>query len=70
MPCGITDRIGLRLDDAAAEPAIIGIMDRYFANQVACQLHGIHRQFGSTETPKTPMGNYLAYAFHQEPYNA
>jgi hypothetical protein len=48
---GITDRISLRLDDAPAEPAIIGIMDHYFADQVACQLHSIHWEFGSTETP-------------------
>jgi hypothetical protein len=53
----ITDRISFRLDDAPTEPAIAGIMDRYFANQVACQLHGIHRKFGSTETPKTAKGN-------------
>jgi hypothetical protein len=61
---GITDRISLRLDDALAEPAIIGIMDRYFANQVARQFHSIHREFRSTETPKTTNGNCLAYAFH------
>jgi hypothetical protein len=54
---GITYRIGLRLDDAPGEPAIIGIIvrivDHYFANQVTCQLHGIHGEFGPTKTPKT-----------------
>jgi hypothetical protein len=50
---GIADRISLRFNDAAAEPAIIGIVDHYFANQVACQFHGIHREFRSTEMPKT-----------------
>ena len=64
MTGGITNRISLRLDDAPAEPAVIGIMDRYFANQVTCQLHSIHREFRSTETPKTTKGNRLAYAFH------
>ena len=39
-------------------------MDRYFANQVARQLHGIRREFRSAETPKTTQGNRLAYAFH------
>ncbi|MGA3240507.1 MAG: hypothetical protein ABSG03_29890 [Bryobacteraceae bacterium] len=34
MPCRITDRISLRLDDAPAEPAIIGIMDHYFAVEI------------------------------------
>jgi hypothetical protein len=61
---GITDRISLRLDDAPAEPDITGIMNRYFANQVARQLHSIHREFRSTEAPKTTNGNCLAYAFH------
>src|SRR5580704_9350265 len=61
---GITCRIGLRLDDASAEPAIVGIVDRYFANQVACQLHSIHRQIRSTETTKAKNGNRLTYAFH------
>jgi hypothetical protein len=30
----------------------MGIMDHYFANQVASQLESIHRQFRSMETPK------------------
>ena len=64
MTGGITDRISLSLDDAPAEPAIMGIMDHYFANQVACQFHSIHREFRSTETPKTKKRNRLAYAFH------
>jgi hypothetical protein len=34
----MTDRISLRLDDPSAEPAIIVIVNQYFANQVACQL--------------------------------
>jgi hypothetical protein len=42
---GITDGISLRLDDAPTEPAIIGIMDRYFANQVMRQLHSVNREF-------------------------
>jgi hypothetical protein len=50
---GITDRISLRLDDAPAEPALVGIVDHYFADQVARQLHSIDREFCSTETPKT-----------------
>jgi hypothetical protein len=61
---GITDRIRLRLDDAPAEPAIVGIMDRYFANQVARQFHSIDREFRSTKTPKTTKGNRYAYPFH------
>ncbi len=64
MTGGITDRIGLRLDDAPAEPAIIGVMNHYFANQVARQLHSIRREFGSAETSKTTKGNRLACAFH------
>jgi hypothetical protein len=56
---GITDRIGLRLDDAPAEPAIVGIMDHYFANEVARQLHSIHRELRSTETAETRKGNCL-----------
>jgi hypothetical protein len=62
---GITDRISLRLDDAPAEPAIIEIVDYYFANQIACQFHSIHREFGSTETPKTTKGNRFAGVFHK-----
>ena len=38
---GITDRMSLRLDDAPAEPAVIDIMDDYFAKQVARQMHAI-----------------------------
>ena len=54
-----------------AEPAIIGIMNRYFANQVTRQLHSIHREFRSTETPKTTNGNCLALALgDQEPSDA
>jgi hypothetical protein len=45
-----------RLDDAPGEPALIGIMDHYFANQVRRQLHSIRREFRSTETPKTIEG--------------
>ena len=51
MRGGVTDRISLRLDDVPAKPAIIGIVNHYFANQVARQLHSIHREFCSTETP-------------------
>jgi hypothetical protein len=61
---GITDRISLSLDDAPAEPAIIGIMDHYFPNQVTRQFHRIHREFPSTETPKTKKRDSLAYLFH------
>ena len=64
MTGGITDRISLCLDDAPTEPAIIGIMNHYFANKVARQLHGIHRKFGPTDTPKTITRNRLACAFH------
>ena len=64
MTGGITDRISLRFNDTPAEPAIIGIVDRDFANQVVRQLHSIHREFRSAETPKTTKRNCLAYAFH------
>jgi hypothetical protein len=60
----MTDRISLRLDDAPAEPAIVGIMHCYFANQVGRQLHSIHRELRSTETPKTTKGELFAYAFY------
>jgi len=39
--------------DAPTEPAIIGIMNCYFANQLACELPNIHWEFRSTETPTT-----------------
>jgi hypothetical protein len=64
VPSRITDRVSLRLDDAPAEPAIRGIMDHHFANQVARQFHSIDREFGSTEAPKTKKGNCFDHAFH------
>jgi hypothetical protein len=60
MAGGITDWISFRFDDAAAEPAVIGIVDHYFANQVARQLHTIRRQFRSPETPQTTNGIHLS----------
>ena len=52
-----------RQADASAEPAIIGIMNRYFANQSACELHNIHWELRSTETPKTTNVNLLPTDF-------
>ncbi len=63
VPCGITDGISFRLDDAPAKPAIVGIVHRYFANQVARQLHSTDREFCLTETPETTNGSCLAHAF-------
>ena len=40
-----------RQASAPAEPAIIGIINRYFANQLACELQNIHWEFSSTEMP-------------------
>ena len=52
-----------RQADAPAEPAIIGIMNCYFANQLACELHNIHWEFRSTETPTTTKANLLPTDF-------
>jgi hypothetical protein len=49
---GITDRISLRLDGAPAEPAVIDIMDDYFAKQVARQMHAV-RHCGAPAPPES-----------------
>jgi hypothetical protein len=36
-------------------------MDQNFANQIACQLHGIHRKLRSAETPQPAIGSPLIW---------
>jgi hypothetical protein len=50
MTCRIADWICFGFDDPPAEPARGEIMDHYFADQIARQLHGVHRKLRSAKT--------------------
>jgi hypothetical protein len=69
---GIADRISFRLDDASAEPAIIGIMARYLANQVARRLDSLSWEFHRTQMPKATEGGVSCAHFisHRLPRSA
>src|SRR5262249_222200 len=49
MPCGISDRIRLGLDDTPAEDAFGQFPHHQLANQIACERDGIGRQLHAGE---------------------
>jgi hypothetical protein len=52
MTCRIADGISFCFDDPPAEPTRGNIMNHCFANQIACQLHGVHWELHSAKTPE------------------
>ena len=47
----VAHRIGFRLDDSAAHPALRQVVDQCLADQEARKLHGIDGQIGPAKTP-------------------
>jgi hypothetical protein len=54
MACRVAYRISFRFDDPSDEPALGNIVDHHLANQIARQLHGVHRKFGPAKTAEPP----------------
>src|SRR5580704_3859632 len=54
MTCRIANGISFGFDDPPAEPARGNIVDHSFANQIACQLHAVHRKLRPAKTAEPP----------------
>src|SRR5580700_9068961 len=64
MTCRIADWISFRFDDPPAEPACGSIVDHYFAYQITCQLHSVHRKLHSAKTAKPPTRRGMIHVLH------
>lgn len=50
----IADWVSFRFDNPAAKPTLGNVMNNHFADQIARQLHCVHRELRPAKTPEPP----------------